>query len=95
MSDLHGEEEASSRCKVEQPRLSVGEPREGLRADSLGPPYLVTVEEAASLLRIGRTRTYEFIRCGLIQSVKVGRRRLVVHDSLRQFVALLVADQAT
>ena len=79
----------------EQLSLPDGEPREGPSSDGLGPPYLVTVEEAASLLRIGRTRIYEFIRSGLIQSVKVGRRRLVVRDSLRQFVALLIADQST
>jgi excisionase family DNA binding protein len=51
------------------------------------------VEEASELLRLGRTRTYDFIRCGSIQSVKVGRRRLVVRSSLDSFVQGLIADQ--
>lgn len=59
----------------------------------VGPPLLITVEEASQLLRLGRTRTYDFIRCGSIQSVKVGRRRLVVRSSLDSFVQSLIAGQ--
>ena len=39
---------------------------------------LLSVEEAADVLRLGRTRTYELVMTKRIQSVKVGRRRLVV-----------------
>lgn len=59
----------------------------------VGIPLLITVEEASDLLRLGRTRTYDFIRCGSIQSVKVGRRRLVVRSSLDSFVQSLIAGQ--
>jgi excisionase family DNA binding protein len=51
------------------------------------------VEEASELLRLGRTRTYDFIRCGSIQGVMVGRRRLVVRSSLDPFVQSLIAEQ--
>jgi excisionase family DNA binding protein len=33
---------------------------------------LLSVEEAAELLRLGRTRTYELVMTRKIQSVKVG-----------------------
>jgi excisionase family DNA binding protein len=63
------------------------------RPAHVGAPLLITVEEASELLRLGRTHTYNFIRCGSIQSVKVGRRRLVVRSSLESFVQALIADQ--
>jgi excisionase family DNA binding protein len=60
-----------------------------------GPSLLLTVEEAAEMLRIGRTRTYELVMSGRITSVKIGRRRLVVRASLQEFVARLVIEQPT
>jgi excisionase family DNA binding protein len=38
------------------------------------------------LLRIGRTTAYELVMSGKLQSVKVGRRRLVVRDGVRRYV---------
>jgi excisionase family DNA binding protein len=54
---------------------------------------LLSVEEAAELLRLGRTRTYELVMTRKIQSVKVGRRRLVVRNSVVDFVQTLLAEQ--
>jgi excisionase family DNA binding protein len=59
----------------------------------IGPALLVTVEEAASLLRLGRTRCYQLVMAGHIQSVKVGRRRLVVRASLEEFIIQLLREQ--
>ena len=56
-------------------------------------PLLLSVEEAARMLRIGRTRAYEFVMSGRIVSVKLGRRRLVVRSSLEEFVSGLVNEQ--
>jgi excisionase family DNA binding protein len=56
-------------------------------------PLLVTVEEAAELLRLGRTRMYELVMSGQVQSVKVGRRRLIPRKSLEEFVDGLIGDQ--
>lgn len=58
------------------------------------PSLLLTVEEAATLLRLGRTQTYELVMLGKIQSVKIGRRRLVVRDSLQNFVSHLLEEQS-
>jgi excisionase family DNA binding protein len=41
------------------------------------PNQLYTVEEAARRLRIGRTTVYELMRDGRLDSVQIGRRRLV------------------
>lgn len=62
-------------------------------ADSgnFGRTLLLSVEEAASLLRLGRTSTYELVMRGQIQSVKIGRRRLVVRGGLTRYVAELLA----
>jgi len=54
---------------------------------------LLTVEESAILLRLGRTQTYELIMRGKIQSVKIGRRRLVVRNGLDNYVAGLLGEQ--
>ena len=54
---------------------------------------LLSVEEAADVLRLGRTRTYELVMARKIQRVKVGRRRLVVRSSLLDFVQTLLLEQ--
>lgn len=56
---------------------------------------LLTVEEAAKSLRIGRTSAYELVMRGTIQSVKIGRRRLAVRAGLEAFVESLSQDQST
>jgi excisionase family DNA binding protein len=61
----------------------------------IGYPMLVTVEEAAGLLRIGRTTAYELVMGGKLQSVKVGRRRMVVRDGVRDYVGELLRTQNT
>jgi excisionase family DNA binding protein len=58
-----------------------------------GLSLLLTVEEAAEMLRIGRTRTYELVMSGRITSVKIGRSRLVVRASLQEFVERLVMEK--
>jgi len=63
------------------------------RNESLGmgeiAPLLYRVEEAAEALRVGRTVVYQLIRCGALRTVKVGTRRLVPVDALREYVASL------
>ena len=58
-----------------------------------GLSVLLTVEESAELLRLGRTTTFELVMRGNIQSVKIGRRRLVVREGLDRYVAELLASQ--
>src|SRR5665213_620193 len=68
-------------------------PNEGDTKMMLDTQLLLSVEEAAELLRLGRTRTYELVMTRKIQSVKVGRRRLVVRSSVFDFVQALLVEQ--
>lgn len=54
---------------------------------------LISVEEAASILGIGRTLIFELIMQGKVSSVKIGRRRLVVRQELDEFVRELSISQ--
>jgi excisionase family DNA binding protein len=50
-------------------------------------------EDAAPIIGVGRTTLFALMRDGEIESVKVGRRRLIPADSLREFVARVRYDQ--
>ena len=54
---------------------------------------LLTVEEAARRLRIGRTQMYSLITSGQVQSVTIGRLRRVPVESLTAYVSRLMAAQ--
>jgi excisionase family DNA binding protein len=51
--------------------------------------YLLTVEEAAELLALGRTTVYALIRSGDLNSVQVGRLRRVRPSDLAAFAESL------
>lgn len=55
---------------------------------------LLTVEEAAKELRIGRTRMFALIADGEVVSVMVGGSRRVPYDELAAYVKRLVAEQS-
>jgi excisionase family DNA binding protein len=52
---------------------------------------LLTVEEAADRLGIGRTMTYALIAAGVLESVHIGRLRRVPTDALDDYVRRLRA----
>jgi excisionase family DNA binding protein len=58
-------------------------------ADGTPDGLLLTVEEAARRLRIGRTLVYQLISSGELESVKVGRLRRVPAECLPEYVATL------
>lgn len=49
-------------------------------------PLLVSVEEAARALSIGRSAAYELIASRQLASVKIGRSRRVPVQALREYV---------
>ncbi|PZR51662.1 DNA-binding protein [Xylanimonas oleitrophica] len=57
-------------------------------------PVLYRVDEAAEALRLGRTAVYELIRCGALRTVKVGTRRLVPVEAVREYVDSLSGGAA-
>jgi excisionase family DNA binding protein len=62
---------------------------ESFIADDL---LLVTPEEAARRLSVGRTTIYELMASGELQSVNIGRCRRVPVSSLSSFVSRLIGD---
>jgi excisionase family DNA binding protein len=50
---------------------------------------LLTVEEAARRLNIGRTTMYGLVSAGVIESITIGRLRRVPAECLDNFVATL------
>jgi excisionase family DNA binding protein len=56
---------------------------------------LVTPEEAAVILRIGRSTVYELIARGELESVKIGRCRRIPRESLTAYVCGLMRGVAS
>lgn len=59
------------------------------------PAILLTVEEAAQRLRIGRTKMYSLISTGEVKSVTIGTSRRVPAEALTEYVSALVAIDQT
>jgi excisionase family DNA binding protein len=59
---------------------------------TLPPALLLTVPEAAKMLRIGRSKVFELIKRGELQSVKIDNVRLFPPSFLEAYVAGLIAD---
>jgi excisionase family DNA binding protein len=56
------------------------------------PDRPLTVEEAATYLRIGRTAVYELLRAGELTGYRQGRRRLVSAGELRRYRARVAGE---
>jgi excisionase family DNA binding protein len=54
---------------------------------------LLTVEEAAEQLGIGRTLAYKLVKHGEIESVRIGRLRRVPADAVHEYARRLTASQ--
>jgi len=71
---------------------AVAEPTTSARATPVAPHVVLTVEEAAQALGIGRTLMYRLISSGAVESVTIGRLRRVPADALGAFVQQLRSD---
>jgi len=64
---------------------------ESVRAEAAAvpatPDRLLSIDEAAALLGLGRTATYGELQAGRLRSVKVGRRRLVPAAAISAYIA--------
>ncbi|MGH8973759.1 MAG: excisionase family DNA-binding protein [Acidimicrobiia bacterium] len=55
---------------------------------------LLTPEEAAERLSVGRSRVFELISSGRLRSVRIGASRRIPADALVDFVNALTASEA-
>lgn len=46
-----------------------------------------SIEEAGQAMGIGRTTVYELLGSGELNSIKVGRRRIILADDIRAYLA--------
>lgn len=53
---------------------------------------LLTPEEAADVIGIGRSKLYDLLRAGRIESVRIGGSRRVPRMALEEYVERLRAD---
>jgi excisionase family DNA binding protein len=51
-------------------------------------------EEAAELLRVGRSTVYDLMRSRRLVSIKIGRRRLIPAGAVTAYIDGLVAEGA-
>jgi excisionase family DNA binding protein len=56
-------------------------------------PYALTIAEACSLARVGRTATYNAIRTGELRAIKRGRRTLVLPGDLARWIGDMPARE--
>jgi excisionase family DNA binding protein len=64
-------------------------------ATTVQPAILLTVEEAAQRLRIGRTKMYSLLSSGEVKSVTIGAARRVPAEALMDYVSALMANGQT
>jgi len=55
-------------------------------------PLLLTAEEAAEMLNVGRCKVYDLLRTGQLETAKTGRLRRIPVDAERAFAHRLVED---
>jgi excisionase family DNA binding protein len=55
----------------------------------LGSPLCVRTDRAMAMLGIGRTKLYELMATGELETISIGRRRLVLLASIDAFVERL------
>jgi len=71
----------------------MGEDPQRLRDLLAGERLLLTPEEAAELLRVGRTTVYALIKAGDLHPVHIGRSCRISRAELERYVRLLEGRQ--
>lgn len=57
------------------------------------PRVLLTAEEAAERLAIGRTAVYALLKSGELESVRIGRLRRIPATAVENYVQQLITNQ--
>jgi hypothetical protein len=66
-------------------------PGESARPSEAGAVVCVRIEHAMRMLDIGKTKLYELIGTGELETIHIGRRTLVLQASIEAFVERLRA----
>jgi excisionase family DNA binding protein len=49
-------------------------------------PLAVSVKKARALIDVGHTKLWELIKDGHLKTIRIGRKRLVIYESLKKLV---------
>lgn len=80
---------ASLAAMLAEQQIPEPEPEPGTR--EIPDRVLLTVEEAAHQLGIGRTKVYALVKSGDLESVQIGRLRRIPTAAIEEYAARLVA----
>jgi len=58
-------------------------------------PLLVTIDQAAAMLNVGRTTMYGLVGTGVIPTVRIGSCRRIAVEALEHYVAGLAEGTST
>jgi hypothetical protein len=61
--------------------------------EAQGLPITTTIRRFTELSGIGRSKTYEMLDAGILESIHVGSRRLIVVDSYRRLIERQTGEQ--
>jgi len=59
----------------------------------ISSPLLLSIDETAAALGIGRSLLLQKVYAGEIESIRIGRRRLISADALSGYIARFQAEQ--
>lgn len=62
-------------------------------AQAVPAKVLLTVDEAAQVMGLGRTYVYELVMCRKLRSIKLGRKRRIPVAALEEFVAQQLSEE--
>jgi excisionase family DNA binding protein len=51
-------------------------------------PLTTTVNDACQITGLGRTKIYELIGSGVLETIAIGRRRLILYDSIEDLIGV-------
>lgn len=74
---------------IEPPKSAIAPPSSPAPVPKIVPaqqpaPLLVSIKEARRLIGVGNTRIYDLINDGSLETVRIGKRRLIRYSSLQR-----------
>ena len=83
---------STANSEARHPGEAEGSASRSSQLDQLRLPLVLTVEEAADRLGVGRTVMYALVSSGAVESVRIGRLRRIPADALVTFLDGLRRD---
>ena len=86
MHPHHQPEPTQPPAPAPKPQVATAAPISHATPAETPPPMLVSIKEARRLIGVGNTRIYELINAGTLETIYIGKRRLIRYSSIQEFV---------